>query len=50
MFSEYLSQFDWDETTESIHAKTSADVEAALRHPRSTAADFMALNSPAAAR
>ena len=48
MFSEYLSQFDWDETTESIHAKTSADVEAALRRPRCTVDDFMALISPAA--
>ena len=48
MFSEYLSQFDWDETTESIQAKTSADVEAALRRPRCTVDDFMALISPAA--
>ena len=48
MFSEYLSQFDWDETTEAIHAKTSADVEAALRRPRCTVDDFMALISPAA--
>ena len=48
MFSEYLSQFDWDETTESIHAKTAADVEAALRRPRCTVDDFMALISPAA--
>lgn len=48
MFSESLSQFDWDETTESIHAKTAADVEAALRRPRCTVDDFMALISPAA--
>ncbi|MEE1271008.1 MAG: 2-iminoacetate synthase ThiH [Prevotellamassilia sp.] len=48
MFSEYLSQFDWDETTEFIHAKTAADVEAALRRPRCTVDDFMALISPAA--
>ena len=48
MFSEYLSQFDWDETTEAIHAKTVADVEAALRRPRCTVDDFMALISPAA--
>lgn len=48
MFSEYLSQFDWDETTESIHAKTAADVEAALRRPRCTVDDFMALISPVA--
>ena len=48
MFSEYLSQFDWDETTESIHAKTAADVEAALRRPRCPVDDFMALISPAA--
>ena len=48
MFSEYLSQFDWDETTEAIHAKTAADVEAALRRPRCTVDDFMALISPAA--
>ena len=49
MFSEELSQYSWEETTERIMAKRSADVETALGKQRLTIDDFMALVSPAAA-
>lgn len=48
MFYDELKKYDWDGTTASIAAKTSADVEAALRRERLTVDDFMALISPAA--
>ena len=49
MFSEELSQYSWEETTERIMAKRAADVETALGKQRLTIDDFMALVSPAAA-
>ncbi|MDE6305094.1 MAG: 2-iminoacetate synthase ThiH [Muribaculaceae bacterium] len=48
MFYDELKKYDWDDTTAAIAAKTSADVEAALRRERLTVDDFMALISPAA--
>ena len=49
MFSEELSQYSWEETTERIMAKRATDVETALGKQRLTIDDFMALVSPAAA-
>lgn len=49
MFSEELEKYDWRQTTETIMAKTVADVDRALRKKRLTDDDFMALVSPAAA-
>lgn len=49
MFSEELKQYDWDDTTARIYAKTDADVRRALVPGRRlTVDDFMALISPAA--
>lgn len=49
MFSEYLSQYPWDDLTARIAAKTDADVRRALTPGRHcTVEDFMALVSPAA--
>ncbi|MDE6315333.1 MAG: radical SAM protein, partial [Muribaculaceae bacterium] len=49
MFSDELKQYDWDETTSRIAAKTARDVEAALgRETALSVDDFMALISPAA--
>lgn len=48
MFYDELKQYDWDATTAAISAKTTADVERALRAARPTVDDFMALISPAA--
>lgn len=49
MFSDEIKNYDWDETTAAIAAKTAADVERALRARRPSVDDFMALISPAAA-
>lgn len=49
MFSEYLSQFPWEETAERIHSKTGGDVRRALSKRRLQWEDFLALISPAAA-
>ena len=49
MFSDELLNYNWDETTEAIAAKTAADVELALAKTRLDVDDFMALISPAAA-
>ena len=49
MFSDELLNYNWDETTEAIAAKTTADVERALAKTRLDVDDFMALISPAAA-
>lgn len=48
MFSEELEQYNWDDTTAAIAAKTARDVERALTKPRCDVDDFMALISPAA--
>ncbi|MBQ0050209.1 MAG: 2-iminoacetate synthase ThiH [Bacteroidales bacterium] len=48
MFSDELKQYDWDETTACIAAKTDADVRRALAKQRCDVEDFMALLSPAA--
>ena len=48
MFSEELSQYSWDETTQAIAAKTEADVVRALQKRQLDVDDFMALISPAA--
>ncbi len=49
MFSDYLKQYDWAETTARICAKTAEDVLCALEKPRCGWEDFLALISPAAA-
>ena len=49
MFSDELSQYDWDETTRAINAKTENDVLRALSREHLSVDDFMALISPAAA-
>ncbi len=49
MFSDYLENIDWDETTALIHSKTEKDVVRALNKRRCDINDFMALISPAAA-
>lgn len=48
MFSDEIKQYDWDDTTHAIAAKTAADVETALSKERLDVDDFMALISPAA--
>lgn len=48
MFSEELKQYDWDDTTSAIAAKTARDVENALSREHLDVDDFMALISPAA--
>lgn len=48
-FKELISEYDWEETTNSIYSKTTADVERALSKERLGMDDFMALISPAAA-
>ena len=49
MVSDELLNYDWDDTTRRIAAKTAADVETALAKENLTIEDFMALVSPAAA-
>ena len=49
MFSEELKNYDWEETTARIQAKTADDVRRALTRRRCDMDDFMALVSPAAA-
>jgi 2-iminoacetate synthase len=48
-FTDIFESYNWDETKQSIYAKTSADVERALASPKRTLEDFKALISPAAA-
>ncbi len=48
MFYDELKKYSWEETTEAIASKTSADVERALRKRRLDIDDFMALISSAA--
>lgn len=48
MFSEELSKYSWDETTERIMSMTDADVRRALGKDKCDIDDFMALLSPAA--
>lgn len=48
MFSDELLKYSWEETTRAIASKTEADVRRALRSPRPSVDDFMALISPAA--
>ncbi|MDR1335429.1 MAG: 2-iminoacetate synthase ThiH, partial [Tannerella sp.] len=47
-FTEQINGFDWDTLQSRIYAKTSGDVELALRREKRTPDDFMALVSPAA--
>lgn len=49
LFSEYLQNYDWDDITRRIYAKTERDVRRALTRQRPDIEDFMALISPAAA-
>ena len=48
MFSEVLEKISWEQTTETIYAKTDTDVRRALAKQHCTVEDFMALISPAA--
>ena len=48
MFSEYLENISWEDTTRAIYAKTAADVQRALVKEHLNVDDFMALVSPAA--
>ncbi len=48
MFSDYLKNISWDETTRAIYSKTEADVKRALSSNHCSVDDFMALISPAA--
>jgi len=48
-FKNIFESYNWDETKESIYAKTKADVEDALHRSKRTLEDFKALISPAAA-
>lgn len=48
-FTELFESCSWEETSKSIYAKTSADVERALNSSQRTLEDFKALISPAAA-
>ena len=50
MFSDELDKYSWEETTEQIYSKTSADVEVALGKSHLEPEDFMALISPAASK
>ena len=47
-FKDIYDQYKWDEVKESILAKTSVDVEAALENKNRTLEDFKALISPSA--
>lgn len=47
-FKAIFEQYDWNEVKDSIYAKTSRDVEAALQKSRRSLEDFKALISPAA--
>jgi len=49
MFTSLFDTYNWDAVRQSIFAKSSADVEAALQRVRPTLEDFKALISPAAA-
>ena len=49
MFSDVLSQYDWDTTLKEIEAKRETDVLRALSKEYLSTDDFMALVSPAAA-
>lgn len=49
MFSDYLKDISWEQTTEAIYSKTDADVRRALAAEHCSVEDFMALISPAAA-
>lgn len=49
MFSDYLKDISWEQTTEAIYSKTDADVRRALAAEHCSVDDFMALISPAAA-
>jgi len=48
-FTDLFESYNWNETSKSIYAKTSADVERALNSSQRTLEDFKALISPAAA-
>lgn len=48
-FKDIFESYSWDDTSRSIYAKTSADVERALSASKRTLEDFKALISPAAA-
>jgi 2-iminoacetate synthase len=48
-FIEQIKAYDWDDLHARIYAKTTADVETALRKDRRNVEDFMALIAPAAA-
>jgi 2-iminoacetate synthase len=48
-FNEIFETYSWEETSRSIYAKTSTDVEQALSATKRTLEDFKALISPAAA-
>lgn len=48
MFSDYLKNISWDETTRAIYSKTEADVRRALSSNHCSIDDFMALISPVA--
>jgi 2-iminoacetate synthase len=48
-FTNLFESCSWEETSKSIYAKTSADVERALNSTQRTLEDFKALISPAAA-
>lgn len=50
MFSDKLEKIDWNSTTETIYAKTEADVLRALGKAHCDVEDFMALISPAASK
>jgi 2-iminoacetate synthase len=47
-FKRLFATYDWDNTSQSIYAKTARDVEAALARETRTLEDFKALISPAA--
>ncbi len=49
MFFDEIQQYNWDDTTRCIAAKTARDVEIALGKEHLTIDDFMALISPAGA-
>lgn len=48
MFSDYLKNISWEETTKAIYSKGDADVKRALSRNNCSVDDFMALISPAA--
>jgi len=48
-FNELFETYNWEETSQSIYAKTALDVELALGKTKRTLEDFKALISPAAA-